>query len=131
MPRAKKSADPPQKSPTAIAQLLSDNLKKLMEASEHLTAQGDVGTAAKTDQTTIGRILNMTISPTLDKVDAIARAFGLEAWQLLTPGLHPTNPPLLVQQSAEVLKLLETISNSAEAAGGHLRSGGNTRPGDL
>ena len=31
----------------------------------------------------------------LDYIDAIARVFGLDAWQLLTPNLMPKNPPVL------------------------------------
>lgn len=38
-------------------------------------------------------------SPTLDNVQRLADAAGLQPWQLLFPGLDPTNPPVAVGKS--------------------------------
>lgn len=35
----------------------------------------------------------------IDGIEAFARAFGFEAWQLLTPDFDPENPPVIVTRS--------------------------------
>ena len=49
----------------------------------------------------MGRILNEEHSPQLKQIDAIAKAFQLSAWQLLIPGLDPSNPPVCELTKAE------------------------------
>ena len=71
-----------------------------MESHVTLRTQAAVGKAAGIDQRTVGRILSGSHSPTLERVDALARCFGLLAWQLLIPGLDPKNPPI-AQRSTE------------------------------
>jgi transcriptional regulator with XRE-family HTH domain len=57
-------------------------------------SQAELARRAHCDQRTIGRILSMDMSPTADMLDRIAQVFGLEAWQMMVPGLDPTNPPV-------------------------------------
>lgn len=66
--------------------LLAVNLQWLMDNTP-MNSQAKVGAKAKIDQKTVGRIMNMTNSPTLEKLSALANAFGVEAWQLLAPRL--------------------------------------------
>lgn len=74
---------------TQIKQDLARNLSKLMAASEDLRSQSALSRRSKVAQTTISNYLapdSYTGSPSLDKIAALARAFGLEAWHLI----HPT-----------------------------------------
>lgn len=53
-------------------------------------------------QATIGRILSPEgVDAGIETVDKIARAYGLEGWQLLVAGMDPTNPPVLQPVSKE------------------------------
>ena len=49
-------------------------------------------------QSTASRIKAQKTATGLDKLDMIARAFGLATWQLLVPGLDPDNPPTLYEK---------------------------------
>lgn len=69
------------------AQAVADNLKSLMEYFGH--SQMDLSRASRVSQRTISNLLNPDAghSPTLDKLERIAEAYGLEVWQLHIPGL--------------------------------------------
>jgi transcriptional regulator with XRE-family HTH domain len=86
------------KMPSKALRTLSENLARLIAASGELDSQAKVATKAKVDQKTVNRIANMLNEPSLDKVEKIAKAFGLEAWQLLVPGLAPGQTPELAQR---------------------------------
>jgi hypothetical protein len=66
---------------------LADNLTWLMKNSADYNSQAKVGAKAGIDQKTVGRIMNKTNFPTLDKLTALAAVFGVEAWQLIAPRL--------------------------------------------
>ena len=74
--------------------VLSKNLRTLMETSDGLRTQAALAKRCGIDQRTVGRILNAEHSPQLKQIEAIAAAFGLQSWQLLVPGLDPKNPPV-------------------------------------
>lgn len=72
--------------------ILARNLKKLMDGSKDLSSQSAIArkTKQKVAQTTIGYMLkpdSIVGSPTIEKMEAVAAAFGLEAWQLLHPNM--------------------------------------------
>jgi transcriptional regulator with XRE-family HTH domain len=95
--------------------LFKDNLKKLMQTDRELNSQPKVAAESKVGQTSIGRILRGEQSPTLDVVDKLARAFGLEAWQMLVPDLDPTNPPITAEadeRQRELWKKLKELANA-------------------
>lgn len=74
----------------------ADNLIRLMEASDgRLASPQQVAdrSARKISQKTIKRITLKQNEPTLDTVEAIAKVFGYEAWQMLIPGLQPGDKP--------------------------------------
>jgi hypothetical protein len=52
-------------------------------------------------RSTIDRIRKGDAAAEFDKLEAIAKAFGLEFWQLLVPGLVPGEPPALRGSSAQ------------------------------
>jgi transcriptional regulator with XRE-family HTH domain len=64
---------------------LAANLRALMAALPRLSTQAKVAEAAQIDQSTVGRILNVKHSPRLEQIEAIARATGVQPWQLLAP----------------------------------------------
>lgn len=49
----------------------------------------------------------------IDNLQAIAKVFGLKAWQLLIPDLEPGNPPMLKQVSETEAKLYEDLQKLA------------------
>lgn len=68
---------------------LAANLAKLMRVSIDLRTQTALAKRSGVAQTTISNYLNPDSyegAPTLDKIAALAQAFGLEAWHLI----HPT-----------------------------------------
>lgn len=71
-----------------IREILASNLSKLMEMSIDCKSQNALAKRSKVAQTTIGNYLSINYVgyPNLEKVEMLARCFGLEAWNLL----HPT-----------------------------------------
>jgi transcriptional regulator with XRE-family HTH domain len=64
-------------------------------------------------QSTASRIKAQKTATGLDKLDMIARAFGLATWQLLVPGFDPNNPPTLQPVSQKERELYEKIMTAA------------------
>ena len=94
--------------------IISENLSRLMHLDDpkHRISQKDMGKQAGCDQRTIGRILSKDMAATVDMLDGIAKSFGLECWQLLTPDLDPTNPPINHMTESEK-QLYERMRESA------------------
>lgn len=97
-------------------QILSDNLKRLMQANS-ITQKGIELAAKKAgnpiDQTYVGRILRNEVAATVEKLESISAAFGLQTWQLLIPHLDPTNLPILQLDPLEK-QLYEKIRVAAQ-----------------
>lgn len=90
--RMAKSAKPPVVV-AAISKLFSANLKRLMSADKSLDSQPKLGEATGIDPTSIGRMQRGENNPRLDHVASIAKAFKLQAWQVIYPNLVPGRPP--------------------------------------
>lgn len=82
----------------STANTLSENLKALIANDKEANSEPKVAKAAGVDQTTVNRMIRKTHSSTLDKIAKVAAVFDLQAWQLLVPGLDPTNPPVVVSR---------------------------------
>lgn len=76
--------------------IIADNLKKLMFKNSQ--SQGYIHRMTGISQSTVGRILNNEVSPTIDSLDKIANLYNLHSWQLLLPDLDVENPQKLIQQ---------------------------------
>ena len=76
--------------------VLAINLKALMKIKGGPNSQSALGKKSGVAQATIGRILNEESAASIETVDDLARAYGLEGWQLLVPGMDPTNAPVLM-----------------------------------
>lgn len=64
---------------------LAANLRHLMNSREW--NQVELAKRSRVNQKTISNILAGRNTPTLDKLDMIASAFGLNAWHLILPNL--------------------------------------------
>jgi transcriptional regulator with XRE-family HTH domain len=89
-----------------VALILAANLQRLMQhaADRHDYARATARALetyierqgwARVGKSTIHRILKGSTPPALDTLEAIARAYDLQVWQLLAPNLDPTNPPVI------------------------------------
>ena len=71
--------------------ILAENLSRLIEASGlslRAWAQGK-----GLDVKLVERLAKNSHAVTLDKLEDVAKAVGLQAWQLLLPDVDPDNPP--------------------------------------
>lgn len=103
---------------SAALTILADNLERLRAKHLSLNTQSAIGREAKVDQKTVGRILNKAHEPQINIVAKLAKAFGLEPWQMLVPGLDPQRPPVLMsaEEREHYEKLREAITKQADHA---------------
>ena len=98
---------------------LAENLRALM-ASHHTYSSTPALERAtefhglKVGKSTIDRALKGQTTLNLDYVEAIAKVYGLDAWQILTPGLVPKNPPVLRSVGEVEDKLYKKIGELAK-----------------
>lgn len=105
----------PDKNISQSFQIVAANLEALRARYPALNSQAAIGRAAKVDQKTVGRILNLTNEPSLEVLAKIAKVFDLEAWQLMVPGLDVAKPQRLISaQDAELYdKLREVVAQQS------------------
>lgn len=97
-----------------LREILAANLAKAMDLSPDLKSQSALAKRSKVAQTTIGNYVSKKYagSPSLVKVQRLARAFGLETWQLL----HPTmGDKTITAAELELYKRLRDTIKAAEA----------------
>lgn len=73
-----------------LREILARNLQTLMSKSADMRSQTALAKRAAIAQKTVSNYLSPASyvgAPSLDKVEALARAFGIETWQLLHPTL--------------------------------------------
>jgi hypothetical protein len=109
-----------------IREVFAANLRRLMRHARDRFAENPalegLGTASGLEVLTgvsdsaIGRYKKGKVGAPIDHVQRIARAFGLQAWEMLYPHLDPVNPPEVM--SAERTKeLQETLVAAAKLLG--------------
>lgn len=84
-----------------VQAVLATNLRRLMETHASLRSQPALAKRAGVDQKTISRVLAAENAPSITVVAKIARAFGLEAWMLLTRQFNPQDPPARAMRTSE------------------------------
>lgn len=101
-------------------QTLATNLRNLMDAHPDLDTIQKLVKRGAGSNGTIGRMLQGDTAARIDAVADVARVFGLEAWQLLVPGLDPAHPPALEMDAArastlqaELLQLASRLTKKA------------------
>lgn len=77
-----------------IRDILAENFKKLREATPSLNSPKDLIKIEAASNGTIGRIATRQTGVSIDKLEPLARAYGLEVWQMLVPTLHAEKGPL-------------------------------------
>lgn len=97
MPRPlEDDADMPEK--RSLRQVLAANLAKVRahrNLSQPKIAEATRRGGAPINQTTVGRIERGAHPATVDSLESLARALGVQGWQLLVEQLDPANPPTL------------------------------------
>lgn len=95
--------------------MLAQNVKALLAHKDGPNNQSELFRKSKVAQATIGRILGAHgENARIETVERIARAYGLEAWQLLVPGMDPSNPPVLRSRSKQEEELYKRLRSTAE-----------------
>lgn len=94
---------------------LWQNLEALMKHKYGATNLSKLAADCGFSQSTATRIKQQGTAIGLDRLEMIARAFGLATWQLLVPGMDPKNPPALQPVSARERALYDKIMSVAKA----------------
>lgn len=85
---------------TDVIKIVSINVKTLMAKRWGKQNISQLGKAEGLSNGTAQRLVEGETSYGVEKVQAAAKAFDLEAWQLLVPGLDPDRPPELAGSMA-------------------------------
>jgi len=96
--------------------VLAQNLKALMQSKAGPKSQLALAKKSGVGQATIGRILREETAASIDTVEEIAAAYGLQAWQLMVAGMDPTNPPVLVPISKAERALYDSLKAAMKEA---------------
>lgn len=96
--------------------VLARNLKALMESKIGPTSEMALGRKAGVAQATIGRIKREEVAASIETVEQLATAYGLQPWQLLVAGMDPGNPPVLVPISKAERALYESLKAAMREA---------------
>lgn len=96
--------------------VVADNLKRLKQwrkdRGEPHSAE-DIGKKAGVGHGTVDRATKGAASLTVANLEAIAKAYGLNGWQLLVPNLDPDNPPalrIITESEAKLYKQLQSLA---------------------
>jgi hypothetical protein len=105
-----------------VTKVLARNLKRFMDEGPEPISQNSLAGKAKVAQTSIGYMLNPDTraptkngklsSPTVAKIEKVARALGKEAWQLLHP--NPDEAPLSAQERARYEEFQKSMARLRE-----------------
>lgn len=95
--------------------VLRTNLMALLRTNHGPNTQGQLKKKSGVAQSTIGRILSKEgENARIETLDALAKAYGLEGWQMLVAGMDPENPPVLQPLSKEERGLYERLKSIAK-----------------
>lgn len=78
-----------------IVEILQHNLERLVGPERRFPTAASLANRARMGTTTVQRARNGVGAIRIDNLEDIARAAGLEAWQLLVEDLDVTSPPTL------------------------------------
>jgi transcriptional regulator with XRE-family HTH domain len=94
--------------------ILSKNLKGLMATKAGPNSQLGLARKSGVAQATIGRIIRQETAATIETLEDLAKAYGLQAWQLMVAGMDPNNPPVLQAVSKEERALYERLKSAVQ-----------------
>lgn len=85
--------------------VLAANLNRLIQwnkaNNKELSSNEKIAKKAGVSSSTVGEMRRADGAVTISSLSKVARVFGVAPWQLLTPGLVPTDPPEVVADEAE------------------------------
>lgn len=99
---------------SSTAKVLGENLVRLMAAHPDLNSNPKLAAKTRLGTGTISRLRNGAVDANMDTLERMARAFHVEAWQLLVPGIDPGNLPTLQPISEQERKLYERIAEAVK-----------------
>jgi transcriptional regulator with XRE-family HTH domain len=102
--------------------VLAQNLNRLMETHATLNSNPKVAEVAKIGSGTVSRLRNGEVSTNLETLSRLAEAFDVMPWQLLVPGIEPSNPPVLRSAGESEKEFYRRLKQVAEE---HLQDGGS------
>ena len=88
-----------RKPATPTAQVLSDNIKRLIGDRSVRAWAGD-----PTMVRNVSRIINQSHSPTVSQLEEIASRAGVQVWHLLLPGFDPQDRPVATMTESERIR---------------------------
>jgi transcriptional regulator with XRE-family HTH domain len=98
--------------------ILAANMKALMSAKNDLRLLPQITAKSGISNGTLDRTRRAASALNIDDLGRLARAFGLEAWQLLVPALDANAPPQLADadqlRDRAVLQLLRAAEEVAK-----------------
>ena len=95
---------------------LVENMRALMDARpERVGTQAKIAQLAGVDQTTVGKLLRKQHHPTTEVLQGLARAFGVEVWQLLTPKLKPVRTFELSPFALDIAEMIDSRMHTHKA----------------
>lgn len=94
---------------SSTAKVLGENLAALMAAHPELNSNPKLAAKTRLGTGTISRLRNGMVDANLDTLERMATAFGVAPWQLLVPGIDPTNPPTLQPVSERERRFYERL----------------------
>jgi DNA-binding Xre family transcriptional regulator len=100
--------------PVSLQETLGKNLAALMRRTPALSSPKKLAARIGTSKSTVERIREGAVACQLDTLQAIAKAFELQPWQLLVPGLDPSNAPMLRHEDERLKALYASLRVASE-----------------
>ena len=94
-----------------ITKTVCDNIKTLIDFYDQ-GSQSAASRRLKLNQRTLGRYMNGESPPNLSLLEYVATGYNLQPWQLLLPGLDPSNPPHLYKQTDQERDLYQRLKST-------------------
>lgn len=82
---------------TGVRLVLARNVRSLL--THRNVAESAVAKSWGLPQTMLNRVTNGRTDTRIESIDEVAKAFGLQAWQLLVPAFDPAHPPRLSKEN--------------------------------
>lgn len=83
----------PEMGKKTAAEVAGANLTRLMANAGYSNVSLESRLSRRVTKSTIGRMRNAENSAQVGSLEEVAKAFGLELWQLLIEGVDPERPP--------------------------------------
>jgi transcriptional regulator with XRE-family HTH domain len=99
---------------SSTAKVLGENLARLMAAHPDLNSNPKLAAKTRLGTGTISRLRNGAVDANMDTLERMARAFQVEPWQLLVPGIDPGNLPTLQPISEQERRLYARIAEAVK-----------------